>query len=123
MLRSPGLTLTLILASLTSGIRGESSQAVKPVDPSSALTPPRVISSPKVDASACGKVSRSHWEVSVNIVINKQGKPERPSIATSSGDACLDAVALRTATAYSFDPAMEQGNPIASQMKIIIQAH
>ncbi len=82
--------------------------------------PPQVVKAPALDTGSCRNASRSKWSVTVNIVIDKDGKPQHATITTTSGDACVDAQALRTAAGYVFTPAMEAGKAVSSEMKIIM---
>ncbi len=56
-------------------------------------------------------------EVDVVVTIDVQGRVQDAALVAPSGDA-LDAVALDTARRYVFEPATEDGKPVASRIKL-----
>lgn len=92
-----------------------------PTAPLSNITRPRVTRSPQLDTSRCHQKSGAEAKALVSIIVDAHGEPQSPSIVTSSGDACLDAAALKAARGYLFVPAKQDGQPIPFTMKLEMQ--
>jgi TonB family protein len=83
------------------------------LDESLELHPPRY----PADALKEGKTG-----VTVLVVdIDAQGGVTGTRVERSSGDARLDAVAQEAATKWRFTPAMKQGQPVASKVRVPIE--
>jgi TonB family protein len=85
------------------------------------VTRPSVIRSPQLDARRCHQKSGAEAKALVSIIVDVHGEPQSPSIVTSSGDACIDAAALRAARGYLFVPAKQDGQPVSFPMKLEMQ--
>jgi len=85
------------------------------------VTRPRVIRSPELDASRCHQKNGAEAIALVSIIVDVHGEPQSPSIVTSSGDACIDAAALKAARGYQFVPAKQDGQPVPFPMKLEMQ--
>ena len=83
------------------------------LDESRALHPPRY----PVDALKEGKTGMTVLMVD----IDAHGSVTGLKVERSSGDARLDAAALETAVKWRFNPAMKQGRPVASKVRVPIQ--
>ena len=80
-------------------------------------TQPLVISAPEFDPSPCHPKEKTAFNVLVSLTVDTKGKPQNLAVATSSGDACVDAAALKTAKRYRFTPAKRDGKPIEFMMR------
>jgi TonB family protein len=85
------------------------------------VTPPRATRIPQLEAHNCRQKSGEEAKALVSIVVDVHGQPQRPSVVTSSGNACIDAVAIRAARGYLFVPAMQEGQPVEFTMKLEMQ--
>jgi protein TonB len=83
--------------------------------------PAKFINGPRPDFHLCRKPSSGEKLTStVIIAISKTGAPDEVKIAHTSGDDCLDAVALATARQYRFMPATRGGTPISSHVHVMV---
>lgn len=91
----------------------EAVQQGQALDESRALHPPRY----PADALKEGKTGMTVLMVD----IDAHGSVTGLKVERSSGDARLDAAALETAVKWRFNPAMKQGRPVASKVRVPIQ--
>ena len=77
-----------------------------------------VLSKPRLEVGDCKVKSGTHVRVVVGLTVDSQGHPTNAHILETTGNFCLDGVALKNAAAYSFAPAQRDGLPVSFEMKI-----
>jgi TonB family protein len=77
-----------------------------------------VLSKPRLEVGSCKVKAGATARAVVGLRVNVQGKPTEVHVVQTTGDACLDGVALRNAAGYLFNPAQRNGKPVDFEMKI-----
>ena len=77
-----------------------------------------ILSKPRLEVGDCKVKSGTHAGVVVGLTVDSQGKPTNIHILETTGNPCLDGVALKNAAAYRFDPAQRNGRSVNFEMKI-----
>jgi TonB family protein len=85
---------------------------------SSGTTPPRVRRTVQVDTEACKHSPNTEFSTLVAFTVDTDGKPQRVSISSSSGDPGFDEAALKAVSGYLYTPAQRNGASVSVSMKI-----
>lgn len=80
--------------------------------------PPAVVEQARPSSGDC-KYTGSHTAV-IRLTVTAAGNPAEESLATSSGDACLDAQAVKNVALYRFRPATRNGQAVATRIHISV---
>jgi periplasmic protein TonB len=64
---------------------------------------------------------RQQGTVRLSVEVSAAGRPESIAVARSSGYAALDAAAREAVESWAFEPARQDGEPVASQVEIPIR--
>jgi TonB family protein len=81
------------------------------------LTPPKVLRSTPPEFSDAARIQHYNGKVVVNLLVDKQGKPEDIRILHPAGLG-LDEQAVAAVQQYVFQPAMRAGEPIVVQVNM-----
>ena len=89
----------------------------------SKMQQPAVVAAPNPDFSHCHAVSRDHLKAAavVSLVVKEDGSPDLVGIADTSGNACFDEEAMNTVKKYRFRPAVRDGKPVATNIKVEVK--
>ena len=64
---------------------------------------------------------RQQGTVLLSVRVGASGEPESVALARSSGSVALDEAALAAVRSWQFEPALQEGRPVASEVEIPIQ--
>ncbi len=113
--------LTIFLAAASAITKPAALQAGQGKDAGHRETSPIPIDSDMPDPGPC--TLQGTQTTVVQLTVTAKGIPTAESVAASSGSACLDKQALKTARTYRFRPAKRDGQPVAATMKIQVSFH
>lgn len=105
--------LVLSTAALTGSPASSSGQTPGQSRPSA---PPGVTMKDQPSAGGC-KIVGSHT-ATIRLTVTPSGRPVDEFIDVSSGDKCLDQQALKTVAGYHFNPAVKNGQPTESHIRL-----
>ncbi|MGI4828868.1 MAG: energy transducer TonB [Janthinobacterium lividum] len=63
------------------------------------------------------KIIGSHT-TTIRLTVTPSGRPVDEFVDVSSGDKCLDQQALQTVAGYHFNPAIKNGQPVATHIRL-----
>ena len=86
------------------------------------VKPPRVIFSPEPSFSEEARVVRYQGIVTLALVVDKEGLPQRVQILSPLG-AGLDAQAVHTVETWRFQPATREGQPVNVEIAVEVDFH
>jgi iron complex outermembrane receptor protein len=110
---------TTLMAMLLFGFGSSFARA----DSTPKLTPPEPTVSVKAAYPQEALVERREGNVLILATVGKDGVVKRAEVAESSGDASLDQAATAAAREWHFRPALQDGAPIESQVRIPFHFH
>jgi TonB family protein len=72
----------------------------------------------QVNTDACKRSSNTEFSTVVAFTVDTDGKPQKLSISSSSGDPGFDEAALKAVSGYLYTPAQRNGASVSVSMKI-----
>jgi TonB family protein len=117
--------LILIFASVGMSIGGQQWSNLPPPPPKTepGMVAPGIKSSVQSDLSACKLHPHYIGSTLVALTVDATGKPKDISVATSSGNECVDKSALAAVSHYKFTPGRRDGVPLSLNTTLTVGVH